>query len=679
MRSLGLLLVLPACASSVSAVRTPQVERILALEDARALRGGELANTARTDPSPEVRARALLALGRIQSPASLEALTLGLRDGAPQVRAEAAFSLGLLALSWVPLSGAAKDTVASALTATLAEEPQPEVRERVLEALGRVATPAAGEALEKALGGPQRAQAALSLGRAAKLGLKLSPAAFGALTPMVAAGQPVELRYGAAYALAQSKAPEAHAALLGCAKDLDPETRALCLKGLGDQREGDDSALLGAALDDPDWRAAAEAARALAKRAGACSATCPAMTKLQAPLVARLQAVSKGASAAELQPLLALAQQGLPRSGLEVMESLRLATVAARVPGQSPQVHRDLANLECRLAAMEDRATGELSLTPACGGGLVPEARRLALGLHELARAAGGDPAKRWVAVAPYLSSREPWVQSGALDAIAELGLSSAAEDVRPLLQAKDPVLVAGAISALAKLKDREAIPALKTLAAASAENLDLALSLADALAELKAKDAAPELEAMLHSSNAAIRAAASDALGRLSGQAPAVPDVEGAVASVPAALAPSTQLHLHTVRGEIVVQLDTEDSFRTAANLVGLARKGFFKNLTFHRIVPDFVAQGGDPHGDGEGGPGYSIRCEIGHRPYTRGTVGMALSGKDTGGSQFFITHTRQPHLDGRYATVGQVVQGLELVDQLLEGDAIDDVTVTE
>ena len=93
--------------------------------------------------------------------------------------------------------------------------------------------------------------------------------------------------------------------------------------------------------------------------------------------------------------------------------------------------------------------------------------------------------------------------------------------------------------------------------------------------------------------------------------------------------------------------------------------------------MVPHFVAQGGDPRGDGSGGPGYTLRCEIGQRPYGRGTVGMALSGKDTGGSQFFITHTPTPHLDGRYTVIGWVAAGMETVDKLRQGDVIQRVEI--
>ncbi|OJH40594.1 peptidylprolyl isomerase [Cystobacter ferrugineus] len=126
-----------------------------------------------------------------------------------------------------------------------------------------------------------------------------------------------------------------------------------------------------------------------------------------------------------------------------------------------------------------------------------------------------------------------------------------------------------------------------------------------------------------------------------------------------------------------MTVALDAEAPL-TSGNLVALARQGYFRGLTFHRVVPDFVAQGGDPRGDGEGGPGYSIRCEVTHRRYARGVIGMALSGKDTGGSQFFFTHSPQPHLDGRYTAFGEVTRGLEVVDLLLEGDTLIDVEVS-
>jgi cyclophilin family peptidyl-prolyl cis-trans isomerase len=110
---------------------------------------------------------------------------------------------------------------------------------------------------------------------------------------------------------------------------------------------------------------------------------------------------------------------------------------------------------------------------------------------------------------------------------------------------------------------------------------------------------------------------------------------------------------------------------------LVALAEAGFFDGLSFHRVVPGIVVQGGDPRGDGYGGPGYVVPCEWSNLRYERGTVGIALAGKDTGGSQFFGTQTPQPHLDARYTVVGHVATGLDVIDLLLPGDRIESVEV--
>ncbi len=109
-----------------------------------------------------------------------------------------------------------------------------------------------------------------------------------------------------------------------------------------------------------------------------------------------------------------------------------------------------------------------------------------------------------------------------------------------------------------------------------------------------------------------------------------------------------------------------------------GRARtNAFYSGLTFHRVVPDFVIQGGDPRGDGWGGPDYFIRCEYSDKPYLRGTVGVATSGKDTGGSQFFITHSPQPRLTARYTVFAQVISGDEVIDAIVKGDVIEKVII--
>ena len=113
----------------------------------------------------------------------------------------------------------------------------------------------------------------------------------------------------------------------------------------------------------------------------------------------------------------------------------------------------------------------------------------------------------------------------------------------------------------------------------------------------------------------------------------------------------------LTTSQGTLEFELYFDQAPLTVMNFIELVESGFYDGLVFHRVVPDFVAQGGDPRGDGWGGPAYTIRCEYSEEPYVRGTVGVATSGKDTGGSQFFITHSLQPHLEARYTVFGQVV----------------------
>ncbi|MBA3805152.1 MAG: peptidylprolyl isomerase [Acidobacteria bacterium] len=133
------------------------------------------------------------------------------------------------------------------------------------------------------------------------------------------------------------------------------------------------------------------------------------------------------------------------------------------------------------------------------------------------------------------------------------------------------------------------------------------------------------------------------------------------------------------TDKGSFSIELLPDDAPLTVDNFVLLARRGYFNNIAFHRVVPNFVIQGGDPRGDGSGGPGQQIRCEINEERFDRAAVGMALSGKDTGGSQWFVTHSPQPHLDGGYTVFGHVVVGMDVVDAIERGDLIRSISIVE
>lgn len=140
---------------------------------------------------------------------------------------------------------------------------------------------------------------------------------------------------------------------------------------------------------------------------------------------------------------------------------------------------------------------------------------------------------------------------------------------------------------------------------------------------------------------------------------------------------------NIHTSKGLMKVELFEKDAPGTVKNFVDLIQKGFYNGLTFHRVIPNFVIQGGCPQGTGTGGPGYKIKCELDgeNQHHDRGVLSMAHAGKDTGGSQFFICHSRTntAHLDRKHTCFGKVVEGLDVIDQISQGDEIQKIEIVE
>lgn len=138
------------------------------------------------------------------------------------------------------------------------------------------------------------------------------------------------------------------------------------------------------------------------------------------------------------------------------------------------------------------------------------------------------------------------------------------------------------------------------------------------------------------------------------------------------------TRAIMETEKGTIYLDLFDYDAPNTVKNFVDLANKGFYDGLTFHRVIPNFMIQGGCPKGTGTGGPGYKINCEINDNKHQAGTLSMAHAGKNTGGSQFFICHAPQPHLDGVHTTFGQT-QDMDVVNAIAQGDKIISLKIEE
>ena len=143
------------------------------------------------------------------------------------------------------------------------------------------------------------------------------------------------------------------------------------------------------------------------------------------------------------------------------------------------------------------------------------------------------------------------------------------------------------------------------------------------------------------------------------------------------------SKAEIHTAKGIMKVEFFDKDAPNTVKNFTDLSKKGFYDNLTFHRVIPEFVVQGGCPQGTGTGGPGYKIKCELdGENQYhDKGVLSMAHAGRDSGGSQFFICLTRQytKHLDRQHTAFGKVVEGLDVIDKIRQGDKIEKIVIAE
>jgi cyclophilin family peptidyl-prolyl cis-trans isomerase/HEAT repeat protein len=281
-------------------------------------------------------------------------------------------------------------------------------------------------------------------------------------------------------------------------------------------------------------------------------------------------------------------------------------------------------------------------------------------------------------------------VRTAVIEALAEMGIEFNYDLISDaLFAAKDPIMRATAADVLGAAKTDSALTLLVEAASKcdSTSDIDFARSMVGALANFvdsttRGQMAASTLTPFLYHVERIVRQEAHAALGRWAPREFLPGEFDPIFMSddyrIIAEFKPHTA-RIKTSKGEITVRLDCQSAPRTAANFIKLARRDFYEGLTFHRVVPDFVIQGGCPRGDGAGGPGHMIREEINPIRFARGTIGMATSGRDTGGSQFFICHSDQPHLDGRYTPFGEVVAGMDVVDKIEIGDTILSVSIEE
>ena len=297
------------------------------------------------------------------------------------------------------------------------------------------------------------------------------------------------------------------------------------------------------------------------------------------------------------------------------------------------------------------------------------------------------DPSRALPRLMPMLSDADARVIPSVLTALTKLKAPEVGKVLLDQLINADVGVRTAAATNIGDVKPDGGVDAL--IAAYKRGEADLVFdsraAAIEALSKYGAAAAVPTLRAALKDKDWAVRVKAAELLKGLDPTietAHAIrpaPALRAAKYDDPALVNPTVSPHVYieTEKGTIEIELDVLDAPLTSDNFIALASKGYFDGLTLHRVVGNFVMQGGDPRGDGDGGPGYSIRDELNQEPYLRGTVGMALAWRDTGGSQFFITHSPQPHLDARYTVFGRVVAGMEVVDRITQGDVMTRVRV--
>ena len=636
---------------------------ILKLEDTRTLKdpASDSADLLRLlgDPEARVRRRAALAVGRVGLTAGVPPLVELLRDGDAEVRQMAAFALGLIG------DRSARDPLIAALG-----DPTPLMQGSASEALGLIGDVAAADAIAKmasavvasgALAQPpgeadearrDTPAAAFRLGIFALVRLK----AYDQLASVVLdpSGRPRTTWWPVAFALQRIEDRRAAGALLALAKESDPYTRAFAIKGLGALKDRNALPVILPLIASRDANVQIEAIRA-AGRIGDVSAAEPLLQLIQrrdTPAPVRFEVVTS------------LGSMKTPTVVDNLIDLLNDRDPLIRAAALKSAAAVDSEDFVTILSSLDSDSDWHVRAALATLLGTLPRQRAL----------------PRLTAM---LNDSDHRVIAPVLTSLVQLNAPTVGDILLDQLKSEDPVVRAAAATGIGDLRlpaGAQALPAAYQFALRDNTYVARA-AIIEAFSKYGISVAKSLLDAALNDKDWAVRLRSAQLLKQGEPQTDAFTRIRPA----PTRLAPdayqspsltipkvSTQAFIDTERGTIQLELAVLDAPLMIDSFVSLVKKGFFNNLTFHRVVPDFVIQGGDPRGDGEGGPGYSVRDELSQRPYLRGTVGIALDWADTGGSQFFITHSPQPHLDAKYTVIGRVINGMDVVDKIQQNDVI-------
>lgn len=648
-----------------------EIAAIIRLENRRAP-AKELAKFA-IHPKDDIKKRAAIALGRSQDPDAAPTLVDMLRSGSPAVRVEAAFALGQLA----------QPNTAGVLLQFLSDEKDLEVRLHLIEALGKVASDSSLNKIDSTLIALMlddipiiRAEAALTVGRLAHR--RFSRPSWSAKLTELLQDDNEEVRWRSAYALFRLADAATAPALEKALRDRSPRVQMQAARALGmlNDRKAV-PALRQLAGSDPDWRVRVNATSALGNLITPDDLAAPSLLPVKDDnmhvRLAALRAIGMAYEQAAQNP----APDPTPSATIDFLIA-HLGTAHANGNVASP---------------WQEQVAAAVALAQALGKEALQHLTPLAAHANNhvragIAQAAGETRSAEAFPILEKLAADEAsLVRIAALEALPKIPAQKQAMPIYlNTLASGDQVLTAVAAQNLAADTSGRQEHAAAIIEAyqrlPQPVDIEAAQMIFSALADCRNPAAQPLLEKALSVTDKPFAAAAAAALKKLTGQdysdklpSETLPQADFQYKEI--AKLRNASAVVETDAGEFELQFFPEEAPLVSLNFVRLAERKFFDGLLVHRVVPNFVMQTGDPRGDMWGSPGYSVRSEFSRLRYTRGMVGMASVGPDTEGSQWFITHSDQPHLDGRYTIFARVRKGMEVVDALHVGNRIKRITI--
>ncbi len=606
-----------------------------------------------SDKDPDIRARAALAVGRIDDPKTIESLFPLLNDSSEQVTTNAAFAIGL--------SG--KPEYARTLIRNC-DIYEAEERAAVVRAVGYLAdstVPDVYGAIKVFLSDPDhrvREQAAMALFRS-----RDRSAAPDLIN--ICRNDPVRtVRVAALYALVRLRSSDDLGLYADWLPDSDPFVRSLALRGLSLSRDTAEIRDIAGSLNDRDNGVVAEAITSL--------------SRIESPRAVKYLYDRYIDESDENLRVLFL--QTFSRLKNDIAEGEAMDAV-----------HAD-SSINIKAAAIEYllkiRGPEMLALSDS-----LLDLKNQFLTMTIIQALAGVNEETVELRLKGLADDSSAVIRAYAFDALCMVDSTSAAKvnyNIDKALGDTSYVVVMSAVDYIGQHRLSGHLPQLNTIL--KMENLahpDLRRSVVQAAASILEGDttlkAAEELLFMgLHDKDYVVSHTAAEAykniLGVNKSQYISRPKEMASVSSIKSFLNKynvNPHAIISTSKGDIELELYADIAPLAVINFIRLAGKDFYKGIIFHRVIPNFVIQAGDPYGIGIGGPGYEIRGEPSDAPFDRGALGMADSGMDTGGSQFFITLSAQPHLEGRYTLFGQVITGMNVVDQIVRGDTIKHIAI--